>query len=106
MRVSRFSDAQVRDAIAEVAAGTPLITVCRRMGVTPTTFYRWRTKHGGATAADAVEVRALRSENQKLKQLVAELALERLGLQECLDKRARGAPPRGRALRTPRLTPP
>ena len=89
MRASRFTDAQVQRAIAEVASGTPLIAVCRRMGVTPTTFYRWRAKHGGGAVVAAGEVRALRSENQKLKQLVAELSLERLGLQESLDRQAR-----------------
>ncbi len=91
MKPSRFSDEQIRHAIAEVADGVPLVTMCRRLGVTPTTFYRWRAKHDGGPSSSVVEVRALRLENQKLRQLVANLSLDRQFLQEAVDRHAKDA---------------
>jgi putative transposase len=96
MRPSRYSDDQIRQAIARVADGTPLVAVCRTMGVTQTTFYRWRKKYGDGGATGPTEARALRDENHALKQLVADLFLERQVLQASLtkhskaDRRARG----------------
>jgi len=89
MRPSRFNERDIREAIAQVQAGTPLVAMCRKLGVTPTTFYRWRTKYGEAEGAPLDEARVLRSENQKLKQLVADLSLERQSLRESLGKRAK-----------------
>jgi putative transposase len=78
VRPSRFTDKQIVAALAEVSAGTPAIEVCRRLGITQTTFYRWRRRHGGSTtpAADK-EVQRLRDENRKLKDIVTKLLLER-----------------------------
>jgi len=96
MRPSRYSDDQIRQAIARVAEGMPLVTMCRTMGVTQTTFYRWRKKYGEGGATGPHEARALRDENHTLKQLVADLYLERQVLQASLarhskaDRRARG----------------
>jgi len=96
MRPSKYSDDQIRQAIARVAEGTPLVTMCRTMGVTQTTFYRWRRKYGNGGATGPNEARALRDENHMLKQLVADLYLERQNLQASLekhskaDRRARG----------------
>ena len=89
MRPSRFKDDQIRQAIAQVNSGTPLVAVCRNLGVTQTTFYRWRKKFGGQGPSAQHETRALRDENQKLKQLVADLSLERQLLRESLKKQLR-----------------
>jgi len=89
MRPSRFKDDQIRQAIAQVNAGTPLVTMCRNLGVTQTTFYRWRRKYGGQGESEQHETRALRDENQKLKQLVADLSLDRQLLRESLKKQLR-----------------
>lgn len=96
MRPSRYSDDQIRQAIAQVADGTPLVAMCRTMGVTQTTFYRWRKKYGVDGATGPSETRALRDENRRLKQLVADLYLEQQALQASItkhtqaDRRARG----------------
>ena len=91
MRPSKFSDKQIRQAIVEVRAGTPLVAMCRKLSVTPTTFYRWRKKYGDDGATGPQEARVLRDENQKLKQLVADLYLERQVLRESLAKRSKAA---------------
>ncbi|MHB1095511.1 MAG: transposase [Gemmatimonadaceae bacterium] len=96
MRPSKYSDDQIRQAIVRVADGVPLVAMCRTMGVTQTTFYRWRKKYGDGRATEANETRALRDENHRLKQLVADLYLEQQVLQASItkhtqaDRRARG----------------
>lgn len=76
MRPSKFTEEQILQALRQVRAGTPAVQVCRRLGITQTTFYRWRRKHEGAATGGAPGVRALREENQNLKQIVANLMLE------------------------------
>ena len=77
MRPSKFSDEQILQALRQVEAGTPAVQVCRKLGITQTTFYRWRHKYNGVAAAGSREVRELRDENQKLKQIVANLMLDK-----------------------------
>lgn len=89
MRPSKYNEDQVRQAIADVRAGTPLVAMCRKMAVTRTTFYRWRRKYGENGATGPHEARVLRDENHKLKQLVADLYLERQFLQESLMKHSK-----------------
>ena len=96
MRPSKYSDDQIRQAIDRVASGVPLVAMCRTMGVTQTTFYRWRKKFGDGGATVSNETRALRDENHRLKQLVADLYLEQQVLQASItkhtqaDRRGRG----------------
>ena len=81
MRPSRFTDAEILQALAQVKAGTPALHVCRALGITQTTFYRWRAKYDGAAVVVLREVRDLRDENLKLKQIVANLLLEKQALE-------------------------
>jgi putative transposase len=87
MRPSKFTEAQVVQALRQVKAGTPAVQVCRKLGITQTTFYRWRAKHNGGLASESREVRELRDENQKLKQIVANLLLDKQGPTDFLRKR-------------------
>ena len=91
MRPSKFTDEQVTQALAQVAAGTPLAAMCRKLGVTPTTFYRWRRKFGRVGATGPNETRVLRDENNRLKQLVADLSLQGQALRATLTSRAKPA---------------
>ena len=87
MRPSKFTQNQIRQALQQVKAGTPAVQVCRKLGITETTFYRWRSKYGGVTANESREVRQLRDENQKLKQIVANLLLDKQGSIDFLRKK-------------------
>lgn len=78
MRPSRFSDAQIVDALAEVAAGTTAVALCRRLGITETTFYRWRKQRSSGAGISSNEVRALQDENQRLREIVANFLLEKV----------------------------
>ena len=77
MRPSKFTEDQMVRALQQVRAGTPAVQVCRELGITETTFYRWRAKYDGVVLNESREIRELRDENQKLKQLVAELMLDK-----------------------------
>jgi putative transposase len=86
VRPSRFTDGQIVGALRQVKSGTRAIDVCRKLGITETTFYRWRTKHEGTQGSDKEEVRALRDENQRLRQIVANLLLDQ---QRSIETRTR-----------------
>jgi len=88
MRPSKFTKDEVVQALRQAKAGTPAVQVCRKLGITQTTFYRWRAKYGdsGATAGSR-EVRELRDENLKLKQIVANLLLDKQGSTDFLRKK-------------------
>ena len=73
---SRFTEEQIIRALKEVDAGAKVDEVCRRLGVTQTTFYRWKSKFGGMEVSDARRLRTLEDENRRLKQMVADLSLD------------------------------
>jgi putative transposase len=81
MRPSKFTEDQISEALRQVDAGTPAVQVCRKLGITETTFYRWRNRYDRSGVSASGEMRQLRDENQKLKQIVANLLLdnERMG---------------------------
>ena len=60
--------------------------VCRRLGVSEQTFYRWRAKFGGMDVSDAQRLRALEEDNRKLKLLLAEQLLDVQMLRSALSK--------------------
>ncbi|MGI8402571.1 MAG: transposase [Gemmatimonadaceae bacterium] len=77
MRPSKFTEDQIAQALRQVEAGTPAVHVCRKLGITETTFYRWRARHENGGPSPTAEMRQLRDENQKLKQIVANLLLDK-----------------------------
>lgn len=87
MRKSRFTEEQITHALRQAEAGTPVGEICRRLEVTEASFYRWKKKYGGLGLPELRELRVLREENRKLKQLVADLTLDKTILQESLRKK-------------------
>ncbi len=87
MRTSRYSEEQIILAIKEQEAGKPTAQICRKLGISEQTFYRWKAKYGGMDVADAKKLKALEEENRKLKQLVGELTLDNQGLRHLLTKK-------------------
>jgi putative transposase len=80
----RFTEEQITLALRQAEAGTPVAEICRKLQVTEQTFYRWKKKYGGLGTPEIRELRQLRDENKKLKQLVADLTLDKHILQQSL----------------------
>ena len=82
MRQSRFTVEQITLAVRQAEAGMSVGEICRKLQITETTFYRWKRKYGGLGVPELRELRQLREENRKLKQLVADLILDKTILME------------------------
>lgn len=87
MRKSRYSEEQIILALKQHEAGRTTAEICRKLGVSEQTFYRWKAKYGGMDVADAKKLKVLEDENRKLKQLVGELTLDNQGLRHLLIKK-------------------
>jgi len=74
--------AKLRQADIELGKGLKVPEVCRQLGVSEQTYYRWRTKYGGMDPQMAKQLRALEKQNTQLKKLVAEQALDMVILKE------------------------
>jgi len=87
MKKSKFTEEQIAFALKQADTGTPVEEVCRKMGICQATFYAWRKKYGGLGVGELRRLRQLEEENRKLKQLVADLSLDKAMLQDVLAKK-------------------
>lgn len=87
MKRSRFSEEQIIGILKEQEAGIATAEVCRRHGISPATFYKWKSKFGGMEVSEAKRLRALEDENAKLKKLLAEAMLDIAVLKDITGKK-------------------
>lgn len=83
----RYSEEQIIGFLKEAEAGMPIKELCRRHGFSEASFYLWRSKFGGMEVSDAKRLKALESENARLKKLLAEALLENEVTKEVLRKK-------------------
>ena len=76
MKRSRFTEEQIIGILKEHQAGFSAKDLCRKHGISDATFYKWRSKYGGMEASDAKKLRALETENARLKKLLAESMMD------------------------------
>ena len=87
MRKSKFSEAQIVTALRQTEAGTPVPEICRKLGISQATVFRWKKTYGSLGIPELRELRSLRDETRRLKQLVADLSLDKTILQEALTNK-------------------
>lgn len=87
MKKSRFTEEQIAYALKQAELGIAVSEVCRKLGVSEATFYNWKKKYGGLGPSELKRLRQLEEENRKLKQLVADLSLDKAMLQEVVAKK-------------------
>ena len=75
MRTSRFTEAPIVGVLHEHEAGAKIAELCRRHGITATTFHRWKRQYGGLQVTEAKRLKALEDENRQRKRIVADQAL-------------------------------
>ena len=83
----RYTEEQIAFALRQAEAGTRVGEICRKIGVSEQTFYRWKRKFAGMGVAEVRRLKQLEEENRKLKQLVADLSLDKQMLQDVLRKK-------------------
>lgn len=86
MKRSKFTEAQIVFALKQVETGTSVEEICRKMGISEATFYNWKKKYGGLGVPELRRLRQFEEENSKLKQIVADLSLDKQMLQDVLKK--------------------
>jgi putative transposase len=87
MKRKRFTEEQIVGVLKEHEAGVSAADLCRKHGISDGCFYTWRKKYGGMQVNDLQRLRALESENAKLKRIVADLTLDNTVLRDVVKKK-------------------
>lgn len=87
MKRTKFTESQILFALKQSETGVKVEEVCRKMGISEATFYNWKKKYSGLGVSELRRLRQLEEENSKLKQIVADLSLDKQMLQEVLKKK-------------------
>jgi len=87
MKKSRFTETQIVAILSEADAGVKVQEVCRKHGISPATYYSWKSKYGGLSASELKRIKELEAENAKLKRMYAELSLENDALKNLIAKK-------------------
>lgn len=85
MKPSKFNEARIIDILREAEAGAKTADLCRRHGISSSTFYAWKAKSGGVGVSAAKRLKALEDENAKLKRLLADALLDLAALKDLLS---------------------
>ncbi|MDB5314557.1 MAG: transposase family protein [Rhodospirillales bacterium] len=87
MKQKRYSDEQIAFTLRQAESGTAVAEICRRLGVSELTFYRWKKQFAGMETKEIRRLKQLEEKNAKLKRLVADLSLDKTMLQDVLRKK-------------------
>ena len=86
MSRKKYTEEQIIAVLNEAEAGANTVELCRRHGMSKATFYKWKAKYAELTLTELKRLRSLEEENRRLKQIVAQQALDNWSLKELLAK--------------------
>jgi putative transposase len=86
MKKSRFTETQIVSILKQADAGVPVQDVCRQAGISVASYYQWKSKYDGMEAFDLKRVKGLEAENDRLKRMYAELALDNAAMKDLIAK--------------------
>ena len=86
MARKRYTEEQIIGVLNEVEAGAKTGELCRKHGVSEATFYKWKAKYAGLSVSEFKRLKSLEDENRRVKQIVAQQALDNWALKELLAK--------------------
>lgn len=87
MKKSKFTEQQIVFALKQAETGIPVAEVCRKIGISEAAFFNWKRKFSGLGTQELRRLRQLEDENSRLKQVVADLMLDKQMLQDVLKKK-------------------
>lgn len=87
MKKSRFTETQIVKAIKAHESGRKVEDICRDLGVSTVTFYKWKQRYGGMEASDVKRLKELEEENARLKKMYANLSLVHEALKDAVEKK-------------------
>lgn len=87
MKRSRFTDSQIIEAIKRVESGLAVPELCRELGISSATFYKWRSKYGGIDVSLMARMKELEAENARLRKMYVEEKLKAEIVTEALEKK-------------------
>ena len=87
MKKSRFTDSQIMDALKRAEAGLAVPELCRELGISSATFYKWRAKFGGMDVSMMTRMKELEDENRRLRKMVVYERLKAEIVTEALAKK-------------------
>ena len=86
MKARQYTEEQIIAVLKEGEAGASITDLCRKYGMSDATYYNWKAKYSRMTVSDLKKLKALEEENRRLKQIVADQALDIRALKDLLSK--------------------
>ncbi len=87
MKKTRFTESQIVSILKEADSGIKVDQLCRQYGMSPATYYNWKSKYGGMEASDVKRLKELEEENNRLKKMYANLSLEHEAVKDLIAKK-------------------